>query len=681
MQRAEPPGLVAAALPAAVENAPPLFDIVVTGQKRQQSLDQVPMSVSVITPGASVPDGVTASSRDLSLSAEGFALTNLGPGRNRQFIRGVADSPFGGNSQSTVAVQLDEARVIFDAPDPDLRLVDMERVEILKGPQGPLYGTGALGGIYHLVTRKPLLNSTTGSLRLLTEGVEHGGVGYGGEAMINLPLVTDRLALRAVAYGLRGAGWIDNPDGKHDSNISRSYGGRLAIRWQPAPSWTVDLGGVLQYLNVANSQYVTRSDDTLIRDRQIREPTDNDFREVSATVQGELAGLKLVSATSFVDHDVAYTLDASAAAAQFGLSGQVKFADHRAYSIFNQELRIGPRTGGRWVAGLSYMRAHSHSQANVRDSTGTRLRVQTLDRVVTEYAVFGEGTVGLLPRFDATAGVRLYRTLAEDEAIEPGSGRDQRIGKTAVAPSLSLSWHPRGDGIVYLRYARALRPGGLAPDGDTGPQRFRSDELGTVDLGIRRQSASRPFSFAASLFYSRWDHIQSDYLLPNGLISTRNAGRGRIIGGEASAEWRIMRGLRLAAGFSLQDARLTHSEQNVDLDKRHLPIAPNMTGRMTVDYRFALGRWTASLAAQGNYIGRAHLALDDNLDRTMGKYAVFSASASMVRDRLTLAARIDNLFDVKGDSFAFGNPFSIMAGRQFTPLQPRAFTVSIARSW
>jgi iron complex outermembrane receptor protein len=661
--------------------APPLLDIVVTAQKRQQNLDQVPMSISVITPEGPAPSGVGAGSGALVFSAEGFAVTNLGPGRNRQFIRGVADSPFDGHSQSTVAVMLDEARVTFDAPDPDLRLVDMARVEILKGPQGPLYGSGALGGIYHLVTRKPELDKTMATMRVLTEAVEHGGFGYGGEAVLNLPLVSDHLALRAVGYGLHGAGWIDNDGRRNDTNSSRTYGGRLALRWQPSPDWTIDLGGTAQYLNVANSQYVTRSDHALDASRHIAEPIDNDFREIAATVEGHVAGLRLVSATSYVDHHIAYTLDATAAAGQFGTTGQTKFRDDRAYGLFNQELRVSPYNGGRWLLGLSYMRAHSHSTAVISDRFGTRLPVETLDRIVTEYAVFGEATLGIAPRLDATAGIRVFRAISEDEAIDTAKGRAARTSKTAVSPSLSLSWRPKPGSMVYLRFARALRPGGLATGSQSGPKRFDSDELGTLDLGIRRNPVGGRFSFAASLFYTRWSHIQSDYLLPNGLVSTRNAGRGQIFGGEASASWRVTQGLRVEAGGSLQHARLTHTEQGVELKDQRLPIAPAVTGRIAIRQDFSLGRWAGTLAAQGNYIGRTRLALDDNLDRKMGNYAVFSTSASLTRGRLTLGARIDNLLDVKGDSFAFGNPFSIMTGRQSTPLRPRTFTISIARSW
>ena len=567
-------------------------------------------------------------------------------------------------------------------PIQNLRLVDMERIEILKGPQGPLYGSGALGGIYHLVTQKPQLDKQTASVKLLTEDVQHGGLGFGGEAIVNLPLITDQMALRAVGYGLRGSGWIDNIGRKPDANVSRTYGGRLALRWRPSPDWTIDVGGVAQYLNVADSQYVTASHDTLQHGPHIPEPIDNDFREVNATITGRIGELRLVSASSYVDHDVAYTLDASDAAAQFGMVGQTKFRDDRAYSIFNQELRIGPDVGGRWVAGLSYMRAHSHSVAVVSDAGGTRLPVETLDRIVTEYAAFGEATLPVAPRIDMIAGARLYRTIAEDDAVELMTGHADRIGKTAFSPSLSLSWRPPGGSIVYLRYARALRPGGLAAAGQSGSSaRYDSDELGTLDLGIRHEPNNGRLSFAASLFYTLWSHIQSDYLLPNGLISTRNAGHGRIFGAEANVDWHVMPGLKLAAGLSLQDARLTSTEQGVQLQDRRLPIAPDITGQVIIQHDFKWGDWAGTIAAQGNYIGHARLALDDSLDRRMGNYAVLSTSASFTSHGLTVGARIDNLFDIKGDSFAFGNPFSIMAGRQYTPLRPRTFTISIARSW
>jgi iron complex outermembrane receptor protein len=656
-------------------------DIVVTAQKRSQQPADVPMSLAVVGDGTISQGRPLPGSRDLAFTVEGLALTNLGPGRNRQFIRGVADSPFNGPSQSTVAVVLDEARITFDAPDPDLRLVDVQRVEILKGPQGPLYGSGALGGLYHVVTRKPDLGNPAGSVKILTEAVEHGSPGVGGEAVVNLPLSRDRLALRAVGYAAVGGGWIDNVGGHANANLSRTHGARLALRWEPSPSWTVDLSGVAQYVNVADSQYVKLAGETLQRTARLPEPTDNDFRSIAASAEGRVGAFRLLSATSYVNHAVDFTLDASDAATQLGVITPAAFRGDRLYTIFNQELRISPESGNRWVAGVSYLRAASQEKSVITADSGFATAIETLNRRVTEYALFGEASLPLVPKVGATLGARLFRTIAENEALERTNASSDRIAKTAISPSVAVSWKPSERSVVYLRYARALRPGGLAASNQVPSRRFDSDELGTFDFGVRHQQSDRGLSFGASLFLTDWRHIQSDYLLSNGLISTRNAGRGRIAGGEAGIDWQILPTWLVSTGYSYQNARLTHTENGLELEDRRLPVAPNMTGRLLVSHGFRLGPWTTAVAAQANYVGRARLAFDEDLDRKMGNYASFSTNASFARGRLTIGARIDNLLDVTGDSFAFGNPFSIRTSPQYTPLRPRTFTLSIERSW
>ncbi|MEG3125122.1 TonB-dependent receptor [Sphingomonas sp. GB1N7] len=664
-------------------SAPPIpvaeADIIVTGQKRPQALREVPMSVSVVAL-ADVTDRVSPGSRDLALSVDGLALTNLGPGRNRQFIRGVADSPFIGPSQSTVAVQIDNARITFDAPDPDLRLIDVYRVEILKGPQGPLYGSGALGGIYHIVTRKPVLDETSASARLLGETVAHGSAGFGGEAVLNLPIVTDKLAVRAAGYVSRSGGWIDDIGRKANANVATIYGGRLALRWQPTEAWSVNLGGIVQNINVADSQYVTVSDDTLRRVSPVAEPVDNDFRAVTATIEGDAGPLKLVSATSYVDHRVDFTLDASTSAAALGVLTPAVFRDNRAYTIFNQELRFSPVDSGIWLAGISFLRATSRSDARLSDANGTA-PVESLNRIVAEYALFGEMKLPLGRRIDATAGLRLFRTMAENEAVERSDGASRSVGKTVLSPSIALSWAPDTQTIVFLRYARAVRPGGLSSSEQNVATRFQDDALGTIDLGIRHQPPGARFSYSASVFYTQWDHIQSDYLLANGLVSTRNAGCARIIGAEASVDWAVLPATRISAGVALQDGRLTRNEAGIAIDDRRLPVTPDLTARLSIAQDFELGSWHSTINAQGNYIGRARLTFDPDIDQAMGRYATVSTAVSVARRRLTLGARIDNLFDVRGDSFAFGNPFSIRTTDQYVPLRPRTITLSIGRAF
>jgi outer membrane receptor protein involved in Fe transport len=656
-------------------------DIIVTAQKRQELLSNVPLSVAVVSFNDVSSRPTSSTSRDIASDTEGLTMTNLGPGRNRQFIRGVADSPFNGQSQTTVSVHVDDARVTFNAPDPDLRLIDVDRVEVLKGPQGALYGSGALGGIYHIVTHRPDLTEPAGWARLSAQGVEHGTVGTGGEAVVNMPLVEDRLAVRAVGYRFLDAGWINNLEGTKNSNSAETVGLRVDARWRPFDRWTVDVGYTLQDINSRDSQYVLASDDTLKRTSMMTEPTDNDFKLAHGTIQIDLGDVQFTSATSYVDHGLDYVLDATSAAGRFGLTGLTRFEDQRAYTLFNQEVRFSSTGARHWLVGASYLRATTHGGATLTDESGVPLSVETLDRVVREYAVFGEETFGLIGKIDATIGARLFHSIAEDETTEQQTGDAIRLGKTILSPSVALSMPTSGNGLLYLRYARAMRPGGLAPSGMTGSGRFDADELGTVDFGFRRRESGSVLGISASVYYTVWKEIQSDYLLPNGLIATQNAGRGEIVGMEAAVEWNFAAGLTIAVGGSAQRARLTHAENGLKLDDRRLPIAPDLTGRLALIGDFTMGSWGGKATAQVNYMGSARLTFDDDLDREMGHYAVAATNAELSRGPWTMGAGIDNLFDVKGDSFAFGNPFSIREGQQYTPLRPRTLTLSIAWRW
>jgi outer membrane receptor protein involved in Fe transport len=287
----------------------------------------------------------------------------------------------------------------------------------------------------------------------------------------------------------------------------------------------------------------------------------------------------------------------------------------------------------------------------------------------------------LVDRLDANLGARVSRTITEDEASELEGLRAVRTSQITLTPSLSLSWSPRAGKLVFLRYARALRPGGLVPGVNAPAARFQSDKLDSLDLGTRLWLADSRLAVDASLFFTNWGDIQSDFLLPNGLVSTRNAGRGRIVGAEASAEWRVDDALTLFGGFSAQSALLVRNAQGIKLHDRRLPVVPDLTARLGLSHVVSLGGWRGKAAIQANYLGHARLTFDEDLDRQMGGYATVSSFLSLARGHWTLAAQVENLLDIKGDSFAFGNPFSIRLAPQYTPLRPRSLTLSIRRDW
>ncbi len=307
--------------------------ILVTATKRDAALFDVPVAVSVLS--VSPVEGVDPSrdSGTVATRIEGLALTGLGPGRNRMFLRGIADSAFNGESQSTVAVLLDGSRLTYTAPDPDLRLVDVERVEVIKGPQGSLYGTGALGGIYQIVTRRPDLGQTDAFVSTGVAAVQGGGAGLNGSAMLNLPLLRDRAALRLVGYSIEEPGWIDTGD-RSDSNRTRVTGGRASLGIDIAGGWRVDLSGLAQLIDVDDSQYVY-APGARRRPAQLAEPHDNDLIHIAARLnhRGPI-DVELISGATW--HEVGNSFDATIGAAGFDLANPQRLNDDREYRVVDR---------------------------------------------------------------------------------------------------------------------------------------------------------------------------------------------------------------------------------------------------------------------------------------------------------------------------------------------------------
>ncbi|MEO6184924.1 MAG: TonB-dependent receptor plug domain-containing protein [Steroidobacteraceae bacterium] len=673
-------GAPGGATPASEPNE--LAEVVVTGAKREQNLRTVPISMTVINGADLQLPGLPNGSRAALLQDATMSSTNLGPGRNRQYIRGVADSPFLGPSQATVSVQFDDARATYDAPDPDLRLLDVEQVEILKGPQGPLYGTGALGGVFHIVPRRPDLDRLHLYVGTQVTGIAGGATGTGVDAVINAPLVAGKLGLRAVAYASTEPGWIDNVGARSDANATQVRGGRLALRAALPGGWTWDLQGIAQLASSDDSQYLTGATQPLRRRGILPEPYDNDFYLGSVTARGRLLDHNALLTASVIAHEADGTLDASDSAAAWNLPGPLRYADSRGYRLANQEVRLWSDATARigWLLGASHLSAHSDIGGTLLEPDGTRRNVLQTAQHVSETALFGELGAPLVAQMRATVGLRVFRSSIENERSSPQAGTASESTHTSVTPSASVDWRSADQHqFLYLRYARAVRPGGLDPAA-SGAGRFAADELSNVDLGARLQLFDGAMSLQGALFATRWSHIQSDYLLPTGLVGTRNAGDGRNVGVEGNAAWPLEAGWRFEAGATLQHARLHHATVPV-LDDARLPVVPDMRLRAAAVRSFAVAGWQAALRADLNYASASRLSFEEALDRRTSGYATFDARFSMQRSGLSLSLSASNLLDSHADTFSFGNPFSIRSHSQYTPLQPRALTAGIAYGW
>lgn len=652
-------------------------EVIVTGRKRTETLADVSAPLSVYMPDANpTRDPTLADSQQVTRAIATLSTTNAGPGTNRLFIRGVADSPFFGFNQSTVAVQVDDSRIAYDGPDPDLRLVDVERVEVLEGPQGPLYGTGALGGVYRIVTQKPVLDHTDATIGGSILAIDQGGIGGNAQAMLNLPVANDFLAVRAVGYVAEQPGWIEDTGLRTHANASHVVGQRVTARVTPGTDWTIDFAEMSQSIHASDSQYATADSEGLARQIAVTEPHSSNFRMVSAHTKGTIGTVDMDATTSMVWNDLRARYDASAVAASFGMGSPAVYDELRHYRVFDQEFRFSGHATPRlsWLAGVSYLAANSNATGTITAPDEAPRSVLDIRRDITEAALFGEGSYAF-HHFKVALGGRLFSNVADDELAESDQQRRARVRFIGATPSVSLSWQPGHDMLVYVRYASAIRPGGLNPSTDG---RYGADRLDNVDFGTRLTLADGMLTVDASLFRSIWKDVQSDYLLADGLIASHNVGDASSYGGEWSLGWSPLPAWRIKASGILQSARLvrTTSGQPLPEDTR-LPVVPDLAANLMLSRSFDLDGWQAIVRLDAHYTGATRLSFDAGLNRQTPAYADFALGLSATRGHMTVRVGVDNLANARADTFAFGNPFSIQTTQQFTPLQPRTISVGV----
>lgn len=651
--------------------------IVVTTTKQPLDLLTLPADVSLDELDANRRGDATQSSSQVAARIDGLSLTALGPGRNRLFLRGVADSAFNGESQSTVAIVLDDARITYSAPDPDLRLVDIDRVEVLKGPQGSLYGTGALGGVYRMVTHRPELDRVGFDLSGGVSAVEHGGLGWSTSAVVNLPIRTDRVALRVVGYQSVEPGWVDS-GARTNANRTRVSGARATLGVKLG-DWRLDLGWTAQWLNSRDSSYVYAAH-SISRPSQQAEPHDNDLGHVSARLSGWLGDIDVTWSTGLTWHDVDEKLDATVGGEALGLAAPLLLNDDRHFRTVDSELRLrGGLGAAEWLLGLSYLDAGQQIDVTVVNAADS-LTVDQDRRDSHDLAAFANLSLPVTGTLSVDLGGRLFHASII-EARQLAGGRDRlKRAKWGVTPDLALAWQVNPSRLIYLRYGGAFRQGGLDISASGAVDRLANDELGSLELGVRqRLSGGGLFQLAA--WASRWDNIQSDTLADNGLIDTVTAGNGRILGVEASLKMRLGHGWQADLGGELTDSALVSSALGFSIKDNRLPVVPEYTVRAAMKRTFVVAGADAWIRLGARYIGPARVSFDPALDRSMGRYVDASAEMHLDTGRWRTTLAIQNLLDDKGNVFAMGNILRYRAMRQFTTQRPRSVSLSISTSF
>jgi iron complex outermembrane receptor protein len=679
------------------EPPPVISELVVTSGRKPELAGRAPYAVTAVA-GHDLETNSIDDLRELASQVAGMTVTNLGPGRDKVLLRGMSDGVFTGLTQSTVGLYLDDVPVTYNAPNPDLRLIDVARVEVMRGPQGTLYGSGSIGGIVRIVTHKPDLDVLSGSVMTGLSDTRSGGLNTELELIGNLPVIPGRVALRGVLYRESDAGYVSDVTlGLNHVNRVIRDGGRVALGVEVAPEWTVTVGGVHQSIEDRDTQYVTRGLGTFQRSGQVQEPHDNDFDEIYATVEGHGRWGQLTWSAAGLRHVLDSRYDATAVMPILaGAPGVGVLDDHRRIGILVSELAYASPEGRRlrWLGGAFASVGDIASTMNLtRRPIPTQVYYEKRTDSIDEIAVYGEASYDLFPRVNLTAGARWFRfTFDTNSDVLQGAGTRVFRGSSSakgVSPKVALRYQWRDTAIFYAQVSEGYRPGGFNTAGPIGqkfdgargnPSReFDFDELWNYEAGAKLRLWRDRLAVRLAAFYARWYNIQSDQFLSSGLPYAVNVGDGSDLGLEAEIVWRLSHRLTLTAAGLVADPELI--SQNPEFDSRRnagLPGVPPRSGSLGLRYVQPVGEGLElTLNGTVTYVGASFLSFAAQRPERMGDYATGKLSASIASERLEATLFVDNPFNTHGDTFAFGNPFRLGRDLVSTPLRPRTVGVQL----
>ncbi len=602
---------------------PTIQEVIVTAQKRAERLIDAPQSVTVVGADDIARLGAVQF-RDFANTVPGLSFNTGGTGYNQIVLRGVTT---GIDPSPTVGVYVDEVpygsstgfarggQLAFDAG-----LFDMDRIEVLRGPQGTLYGASTMGGLIKYVSRAPDAAKFGGNTQAGLSSTEEGGINYNVAGAVNAPLVADKVALRASGYYSHDDGYVDNLTlGKEDVDSSRTYGGRLDLLFAPTEAFSVRLTGFAQKIDRDGyplgdfRQAGGAVDGELEQRRDWDEFFGQRFQLGSATVTYDfgsatltaISGYQTVRTHIFEDYPV---LKPVVQALNPPL-GAVALEIHTDTDKFTQEVRLASERRGpiEWLVGAFYNRETSEdlSETPLRDPAGQSVP-NTLITLISasryeEYAGFGDLTWHFTGKFDVTGGVRYAQNRQSRVQFGSGSlGLDAPEGSSTenvFTYLANLRYHFTEDSTGYVRYATGYRPGGPNfsvrdpfTGGLTASDPFDSDRLRSYEAGYKAQTRDRRFGIDGAVYYIDWSNIQA-LINRNGFGYLINAPGGATVkGAEAKLSLRPLSSVLVTVGGVYQDARLNEATPSLGARKdERLPNVPRYTANLTADYELPIG--------------------------------------------------------------------------------------------
>jgi outer membrane receptor protein involved in Fe transport len=704
-----------------------LTTIVVTAEKREEQLKDVPMSITALG-GGSLDKLQDRSFSDYAAMVPGLSLVSGDSGLTRLTLRGQN----AGGDGSTVAVYLDEspfgssnALLNGSVLSGDFDTWDLQRIEVLRGPQGTLYGANSEGGLLKFVTTAPVLGSFSGAVETTGEAVARGGNGGDVRAVLNLPL-GDKLAFRISGFDQDVPGYINDPlTGQDGLNDGHKYGGRVSLLAAPTDDLTIRVTSSQQQSRYNGSNSVDIDPVTLqpahgdlSQERFIPEPSSFKYENNNVTINWNAGPFSILSTTSYgvlnsdTVRDATSTLLQPPATTTYGellsaVLGQPlgAYIDNAAdLKKFTEELRLSSAPSDRleWQVGGYFTREtglldqHLNGFTNPGGSSSSSigtLEFVTLASTYKESAGFGNLTYHFNSQFDIQAGGRwstneqtgtesVSGPLAGPTPTEFETPSKGHVFTYSVAPR----WHVDADTMVYARLSTGFRPGGPnvlpagAPPGV--PREYGSDKTTNVELGVKSTLLEGLLSIDVAAFHVDWTNIQLLELVDSFGING-NGGKARSQGLEWTFGYVPVSGLTLNWSGAYTDAKLTSPAPAVHGDTGDpLPYAPKWGTSLDGEYDWAaFADYKAFFGGTWSYVGTRNTDFGSSVDITeqvsLPSYHTYAVRLGLDNDHYRVTLYGQNLADSRGiTSYQASGAPGLMG--EMGVIQPRTIGVTLS---
>lgn len=597
-------------------------DIVVTALKQPTMMANTPVSMSVV-PGRTRSAAVIKDMKAVSRRHPELSVIDSASNQQRLAIRGVA-----GSGEATVGVYYNETAIsgpggtTFDpgAISPDLDFVDIDRIELLRGPQGTLYGASAMGGVVRVAFNPPNPAVWHGETRLGFEQTESADLGRTASSVLNAPLILDRLAARFSLYSRHIGGFVQNPNlGQNNMGGVEKWGGRLAVAWSAEPGTSILASAIVQHTRMNDAAFWYRDEGRYQNNQSTRTPQRNDLEIYNITAQRDFDDvLALLTISRYVWRFVRQ-IDYSAVLSKqskepgacrnyFSLSPTdpcspaherefASFVESRLPGLLYQPMRLGSWSaelrlsgqvvgGSKWTAGAYFEQRNEkiQSYALLADPTsGIPVRpfditgLRSLDSTLQQKAVFGEWTAPLSDALSLVLGGRLFHyqrnsggkvdipnRVTGTATLQEGNYTGKQSGANVKA---LLSYQHSPDLLVYSLVSQGYRPGGvnITPTLDQDQRYYKADRLWNYELGVKMNTLNRMVTMNAGVYRMVWSNMITPIFTESGAFGyNTNVGRATIYGAETELVFAPNQKTSLEGRISLLDARLTE-DHPIDL--------------------------------------------------------------------------------------------------------------------